>query len=110
MLAEAPEYSSVSPPELQTNMLLDNLSKIERKFFLLLLFYIYLFLCYLNYFLRKQECFELLLSTIFIYSYFRDDFISIIECIHTLVHHYYYKKIFNWQCFERSAGNIVLAA
>ncbi|XP_037026181.1 uncharacterized protein LOC119067372 isoform X2 [Bradysia coprophila] len=28
-LAEAPEYASVSPPELQTNMLLDNVSKIE---------------------------------------------------------------------------------
>lgn len=29
-MAEAPEYASVSPPELQTNLLLDNLSKIER--------------------------------------------------------------------------------
>lgn len=31
LLAEAPEYASVSPPELQTNMLLDNVSKIESK-------------------------------------------------------------------------------
>ena len=28
---EAPEYASVSPPEMQTNLLLDNVSKIERK-------------------------------------------------------------------------------
>lgn len=32
LLPEAPEYASVSPPELQTNMLLDNVSKIESKF------------------------------------------------------------------------------
>lgn len=31
LLAEAPEYASVSPPELQTNILLDNVSKIESK-------------------------------------------------------------------------------
>lgn len=30
LMADAPEYASVSPPELQTNLLLDNLSKIER--------------------------------------------------------------------------------
>lgn len=32
LMAEAPEYTTVSPPELQTNMLLDNLSKLESKF------------------------------------------------------------------------------
>lgn len=30
IIADAPEYASVSPPELQTNLLLDNVSKIER--------------------------------------------------------------------------------
>lgn len=30
-MADAPEYTTVSPPELQTNMLLDNLSKLERN-------------------------------------------------------------------------------
>lgn len=30
LLADGPEYTTVSPAELQTNMLLDNLSKIER--------------------------------------------------------------------------------
>lgn len=31
LMSEAPEYASVSPPELQTNLLLDNVAKIERK-------------------------------------------------------------------------------
>lgn len=31
LLAEAPEYTTTSPADLQTNLLLDNLSKIERK-------------------------------------------------------------------------------
>lgn len=33
LMADAPEYASVSPPELQTNLLLDNLSKLERECF-----------------------------------------------------------------------------
>lgn len=31
-VTDPPEYASVSPPELQTNLLLDNVSKIERKY------------------------------------------------------------------------------
>lgn len=31
LIADAPEYTTASPAELQTNLLLDNLSKIERK-------------------------------------------------------------------------------
>lgn len=32
VVTDIPDYSSVSPPEMQTNLLLDNVAKIERKF------------------------------------------------------------------------------